>query len=83
MSRLLQRLGCLVDTAANGQSAMEMIVAASEAMASPVGYDIVFLDNQMVGTILLTSFRDHSFHRSNWFVLFRSPSCPVWRLSGN
>lgn len=48
MSRLLQRLGCAVDTAANGQSAVEMIVASSEAMASPVGYDVVFLDNQMV-----------------------------------
>jgi len=47
MSRLLQRVGCLVDTAANGQSAVEMIVASSEAMASPVGYDVVFLDNQM------------------------------------
>lgn len=47
MSRLLQRLGCAVDTAANGQSAVEMIVASSEAMASPVGYDVVFLDNQM------------------------------------
>lgn len=37
-----------MDTAANGQSAMEMIVASSEAIASPVGYDVVFLDNQMV-----------------------------------
>ena len=52
MERSLARMGCAVDTAENGQVALEMIASADQARSNWSGnsgrYDIVFLDNQMV-----------------------------------
>lgn len=66
MSRMLTRLGCVVDTAENGKIALDKILAnkndapaeganpnggsgpASSVAPAIEGYDIVFLDNQMV-----------------------------------
>jgi CheY-like chemotaxis protein len=55
---MLQRLGCIVDTAQNGQVAVEMIVTDDNDPISPTTsmpilntlpkYNVVFLDNQMV-----------------------------------
>ncbi|KAF8308343.1 hypothetical protein DL93DRAFT_2171193 [Clavulina sp. PMI_390] len=53
MERMLQRIGCVVDTAENGQMALDMILgdAKDENAAHPSktesNYDVVFLDNQM------------------------------------
>lgn len=60
MSRMMERLGCKVDMAENGQIALEMLLATSQADRDlcPPGidprsgdatknYDITFLDNQV------------------------------------
>ncbi|TDL25448.1 hypothetical protein BD410DRAFT_640014 [Rickenella mellea] len=61
MTRMLSRLGCVIETAENGKIALEMIIArpaeqialeettsiASTAASQDVNYDVVFLDNQM------------------------------------
>ncbi|KLO12161.1 CheY-like protein [Schizopora paradoxa] len=49
MERSLARMGCAVDTAENGQVALEMIASADQARSNWTSgrYDIVFLDNQM------------------------------------
>lgn len=48
MERSLGRMGCAVDTAENGQMALEMIASANQVRSNWSRYDIVFLDNQMV-----------------------------------
>lgn len=56
MERSLARMGCAVDTAENGQVALEMIASADQARSNWGGfsgrYDIVFLDNQMVSLFI-------------------------------
>ncbi|ORY88015.1 hypothetical protein BCR35DRAFT_29860 [Leucosporidium creatinivorum] len=46
MARLLQRLGCIVDSAENGAIAIEKIVARKGTPEEPL-FGVVFLDNQM------------------------------------
>ncbi|KAL8283844.1 hypothetical protein RQP46_005276 [Phenoliferia psychrophenolica] len=59
MSRMMERLGCLVDSAENGKVALEMLLATTDAdkeetppgvdprSSAPCSYDVTFLDNQM------------------------------------
>lgn len=46
MARLLQRLGCIVDSAENGAIAIEKIVARKGTAEEPL-FGVVFLDNQV------------------------------------
>ena len=82
MSRMLQRLGCVVESAPNGQVAVEMIVTSDDAPNSILPgpnhmkkYDVVFLDNQMVNL--------HATLRKLFLMSFFSLSCPVSRLWSN
>jgi len=47
MERMLQRIGCMVTTAENGQLALDMINENRNHHSTPSNYDVVFLDNQM------------------------------------
>ncbi len=80
MSRMLQRLGCIVDTAQNGQVAVEMIVTDDHDPISPTTnmpilntlpkYNVVFLDNQMVSVFDVDCMGE--------ITMFCRVACDVW-----
>ncbi|KZO96568.1 hypothetical protein CALVIDRAFT_549576 [Calocera viscosa TUFC12733] len=47
MSRMLNRLGCVVETAEDGQEALDILLGSIEANKSPQLFDMISLDNAM------------------------------------
>lgn len=47
MSKMLTKMGCIVDVAADGQQCVDMVVGPTPSGEPPKRYDFISLDNHM------------------------------------